>query len=87
MEPLRGGYLLNNVPGEVNSLVDQYPDKRSFVEWCFRWLYNMPEVSVILSGTSTLDQLKDNLRIFEQAVPEVMSEEDQKLIRKDTGNF
>jgi predicted aldo/keto reductase-like oxidoreductase len=80
MEPLRGGYLLNNVPEEVNTLIHQYPEQRSFVEWCFRWLYNMPETSVILSGTSTLDQLKDNLRIFNQAAPNVMSEEDQKLI-------
>lgn len=42
----------------------------------------MPEVSVILSGTSNLEQLKDNLKIFEQAVPNVMSEDDLTLIRK-----
>ncbi len=82
MEPLRGGYLFNNIPDEVRGLLSAYPEKRSLVEWCFRWLYNMPEVSVILSGTSSLEQLKDNLRIFEQAVPNVMSEEDQKLIKK-----
>lgn len=82
MEPLRGGYLLNNAPSEVHRLLDAYPEKRSLVEWCFRWLYNMSEVSVILSGTSNLEQLKDNLRIFEHAVPNIMSEEDQKLIRK-----
>lgn len=80
MEPLRGGYLLNNVPGKVNELMQQYPEKRSLVEWCFRWLYNMPEVSVILSGTSSLKQLQDNLRIFDHAVPNVMSAEDQQLI-------
>lgn len=82
MEPLRGGYFINNVPDEVSELVSTYPEKRSLVEWCFRWLYNMPEVSVVLSGTSSLEQLKDNLRIFEHAAPNVMSEEDQKLIRK-----
>lgn len=82
MEPLRGGYFTNNVPTEVTHLVDTYPEKRSLVEWCFRWLYNMPEVSLILSGTSSLEQLKDNLRIFDQAAPRVMSEEDQKLIKK-----
>lgn len=82
MEPLRGGYLLNNVPDEVTDLIQSYPEKRSLVEWCFRWLYNMPEVSVILSGTSTLDQLKENLRIFEQAKAGVMSEVDLNLIRQ-----
>ena len=64
MEPLRGGNILNIVPEEVRDLVKQYPEKRPLVEWCFRWLYNMPEVSVILSGTNNLKQLKDNLKIF-----------------------
>lgn len=82
MEPLRGGSLLTNAPSEVQALVKDYPEKRSLAEWGFRWLYDMPEVSVILSGTSSLEQLKDNLRIFDQAKPGVMSEEDQKLIVK-----
>lgn len=80
MEPLRGGSLLNNAPREAKDAINSYHEKRSIVEWCFRWLYNMPEVSVILSGTSNLEQVKDNIRIFDQAKPEVMSEEEQKLI-------
>ncbi len=87
MEPLKGGYLFNHVPDPVKELVRVYPEKRSLVEWCFRWLYNMPEVSVILSGTSTLEQLKDNLRIFEHSAPNGMSEEDQELIRKIQGIY
>lgn len=82
MEPLRGGYLLNNLPKEVSRLVYNYPDKRSLVEWCFRWLYNMPEISVILSGTSNMEQLKDNLRIFDHAAPNCMTDKDQELISK-----
>ncbi len=82
MEPLRGGQLLNNAPREVRDLVDAYPEKRSLAEWCFRWLYNMPEVSLILSGTSSLEQLQDNLRIFDEAQPNMLSEEDLQLIRK-----
>jgi predicted aldo/keto reductase-like oxidoreductase len=82
MEPLRGGFMLGNVPDAVYALVNAYPEKRTLVEWCFRWLYNMPEISVILSGTSTLAQLKDNLRIFQEAVPGVMSAADQELIKK-----
>lgn len=81
MEPLRGGFLLNNVPKEVHDLINQYPEKRSLVEWFFRWLYNMPEVSLVLSCTSTLEQLKDNLKVFEHAAPNVMSEEDLNLIK------
>jgi predicted aldo/keto reductase-like oxidoreductase len=82
MEPLRGGFLLNNVPGEVHDVITRYPEKRSLIEWCFRWLYNMPEASIILSGTSTLEQLQDNLRIFDHSAPNVMSQEDQDLIKE-----
>ena len=80
MEPLKGGTLLRDASAKVAELIENYPEKRSLQEWCFRWLYSKPEVSVILSGTSTLAQLKDNLRIFEDARPNVMSEEDEKLI-------
>jgi predicted aldo/keto reductase-like oxidoreductase len=82
MEPLRGGNLLAYAPDEVQTLLNDYPEKRSLAEWCFRWLYNMPEISVILSGTSTMDQLKDNLRIFEHSKPKIMSEADNGLIEK-----
>jgi Predicted oxidoreductases of the aldo/keto reductase family len=82
MEPLRGGYLLSNVPEEVNDLIRNYPEKRPLVEWCFRWLYNMPDISVILSGTSSLEQLKDNLRIFNHASPNSMSDADQEMVLK-----
>ncbi len=87
MEPLRGGTLLNNVPAEVHELLEQYPEKRSLAEWCFRWLYNMPEVSVVLSGTSSLEQLKDNLRIFDEAKAGVMSEEDLQFIAQIRGVY
>jgi predicted aldo/keto reductase-like oxidoreductase len=87
MEPLRGGSIVNNVPAEISSLLNRYVENRSLAEWCFRWLYNMPEVSVILSGTSTMEQLKDNLRIFEQSAPGVMTERDMKFIREIQGIY
>lgn len=80
MEPLRGGSLLSNIPPEACALIEAYPEKHSFVEWCFRWLYDMPQVSVILSGTGTLEQLEDNLRIFDRSRPGVLSGEDRELI-------
>ncbi len=79
---MRGGHLLSSAPPEVARLIEAYPEKRSLVEWCFCWLYDKPEVSVILSGTSTLAQLVENLRIFEDARPGVLSAEDKVLIAK-----
>ncbi|RCX14803.1 hypothetical protein DFR58_11437 [Anaerobacterium chartisolvens] len=82
MEPLRGGYIANNIPQQAKRLIEAYPEKRTIVDWAFRWLYNMPEATVIISGTSTLDQLKDNIAIFEGAACNVMSKEDMELIAK-----
>ena len=79
MEPLRGGGLAN-APASVQKIYDEYPEKRSAVEWALRFVYNFPEVSCVLSGVSTMEQLKDNIRIFEQAEPDVMSEEDLAMI-------
>lgn len=82
MEPLRGGFLANNAPEEVKKLLDDYPDRRSLVEWAFRWLYNMPEVAVVLSGINTMEQLEDNIRIFEHSPSNVMEREELDLIEK-----
>jgi predicted aldo/keto reductase-like oxidoreductase len=82
MEPLRGGFILRNKPPEVDAILAAYPQQRSLAEWCFRWLYDMPEVTTILSGTSTLEQLEDNLRIFTDERADVMSEMDQMLIAR-----
>jgi predicted aldo/keto reductase-like oxidoreductase len=80
MEPLRGGSLITNKPAEIDALIAAYPEQRSLVDWCFRWLYDKPEVSLILSGTSSLEQLKDNLAIFENSRSNVLSADDRAFI-------
>ena len=79
MEPLRGGGLANP-PEPIQEIYRAFPDKRSPVEWAFRFMYNFPEVSCILSGVFTMEQLQDNIRIFEQAAPNVMSAEELAMI-------
>lgn len=78
MEPLRGGRLAGPVPKEVTEILDAVAPGRSPVEWAFKWMYNFPEVAVILSGVSSMEQLDDNLRIFENAAPNTMSPEELK---------
>lgn len=79
MEPLRGGALAHP-PKEAAALYDAFPEKRSAVEWAFRYLYDMPEVVTILSGMSTMEQLDDNLRIFAHAEKTCMNDTEKKLI-------
>ncbi len=81
MEPLRGGGLAS-APREVRTLYDAYPVKRTPAEWAFRYMYNYPQVSCILSGMTTLEQLKENLETFSapDAVANVMAPDEKKLI-------
>ena len=81
MEPLRGGGLVNPPP-EVQALYNSFETKRSPVEWGFRHVYDNPGVSVVLSGVSSMDQLKENIAIFEHALPGCMSEAEKQLITK-----
>ena len=69
MEALRGGRLARNIPEDILKVWNSYHIKRSPVEWAFRWLYNFPEVTVILSGVSTMEQLKENIEIFKMLLP------------------
>lgn len=82
MEPLKGGKLANCVPDEIGQIYGQSRIKRTPVEWAFRWLYNFPQVAVILSGVSSMEQLKDNLRIFNDAKANCMDEEELALIEQ-----
>ena len=63
MEPLRGGNLVSPLPGNVRELMEAAPRRRSAVEWALGWVFNHPEVSLVLSGMSTMEQLEENLAI------------------------
>ena len=61
MEPLRGGNIVN-VPEEVAALLPSNP-----VESALDFLWNMPEVNVVLSGMSTTDQVEQNMEYAKRA--------------------
>ena len=77
-----GGYRLAKAPDNVQALYDAFPVKRSPVEWAFRWLCNHPQVATVLSGLTSVEQVKDNLRIFDTVEPDCMSKEELELIDK-----
>lgn len=77
MEPLRGGKLVK----ELDSYQDKLNTLRenvSSVEWAFRFVQSFPEVKVILSGMSSLDQLKQNIETF--STDEVLNEEEKNVL-------
>lgn len=84
MEPLRGGALVN-LPKEAKAVFAAHGEQRTPVDWAFRHLYNYPEISCILSGVSSMEQLKENLTYFEDpsdVTPNCLSEADVQMLRE-----
>ena len=69
MEPVRGGKLVDLRPEDAAKLKALRPDE-SVASWGFRFLQDLPNVCMILSGMSNMDQLKDNLKTFTQRRPQ-----------------
>ncbi len=83
MEPLRGGKIVNSLPKEVTSLWEQAkPAKRSAAEWALRWVWNHPQVLLLLSGMSTMEQVQENLRVASEAQAGEMTAEQLEYFDK-----
>ena len=82
MEPLRGGKLVNDLPKEVKEAFDSYGEKRSPAEWALRWVWNHPEVTVVLSGMIDDQQVAENIHLAGEAMPNSLSVEELKIFNK-----
>jgi predicted aldo/keto reductase-like oxidoreductase len=82
MEPLRGGLLAKQPPPEIASMWDTAEEKRSPAEWALRWVWNHPEVTVLLSGMNESAHIQENIRIASDAHPGSLSDEETALIKR-----
>ena len=80
MEPLRGGKLVNNLPEKAKELFAEHPKKYSPAEWAFRWLWNQPEVTCVLSGMNSMEMLQENVRAASECQIGEFTEADDKLL-------
>ncbi|WP_170074515.1 aldo/keto reductase [Paraclostridium dentum] len=81
MEPLRGGKLANNLPNDILEIINKSDSKKSPAQWAFKFLYNKPELGIVLSGMSNMEQVIDNIRICnEDGVADSMNLENEKVI-------
>jgi hypothetical protein len=79
MEPLMGGRLADP-PKDVLEAMQHFPTRRSPVEWALGWLWDQSEVSVILSGMSTMEQVEENLRFADSARIGSFTAAEQELV-------
>ena len=77
MEPVRGGQLATLSEEDAAKLKEARPDE-GIPAWAFRFLQSIPEVTVILSGMSDMDQVKANISTFEESKP--LNEKEMSLI-------
>jgi len=81
MEPLRGGNLTKPIPQAVRDLWNQAPVQRTPAEWAFRWIWNHPEVTVVLSGMNDERHVQENLHVASEATPHSLTETELQLVQ------
>ena len=82
MEPLKGSRLAIQPPKQVQDVWDRFNVKRKPAEWALRWLGNFPSVHVILSGMTTMEQVKENIETLSHIKPNTLSKEELDLIKE-----
>ena len=86
MEPLRGGKLVN-LPPAAERLLRDSGRGWSAAEWGFRWLYNQPEVTVVLSGMNSLDMVEENCRVADETRAGTLTERDFQTLAAVTAKI
>lgn len=79
MEPLRGGRLADRIPKAVLHEFHAYDEDSTPVELALKWIWNHPEVTVVLSGMSDEVQLDQNAGIASQMLPNSLSHKELEV--------
>jgi uncharacterized protein len=82
MEGLRGGMLTGQVPPQVQQIWDSAPVQRTPADWALQWLWNQPEVSVVLSGMSTMEQVVENVQSAGRSGVGTLSADEVALVER-----
>jgi len=80
MEPLRGGQISKEPPESVKELWRRSSIKRSAADWALQWIWNQPEVSVVLSGMTSMEQVIENIASAERSTIGSLGDNDLALI-------
>jgi len=82
MEPIAGGRLAVKPSEPIQKIWDEADVKRTPAEWALSWVWNHPEVSVVLSGMSTMSQVVENVRSADHAEPDSLAEKELRLVAR-----
>ncbi len=82
MEPIQGGRLSIAPPLDIQAIWNEAKTKRSGAEWALQWVWNQPEVSVVLSGMSTMTHVVENLESAARSKIGLLTESELNLIKR-----
>ena len=73
MEPLRGGRLAGGLPQAAKKAFEAVHPQRSAAEWGLRWVWDHPQVTVVLSGMNDVSQVEENCRVASDSLPNTLT--------------
>ena len=82
MEPLRGGKLVTRLPEEAKHIFASYKVQHTPAQWAFRWLFNQPEVTVVLSGMNSDEMVRDNIHTASTTDVGELTAEDEAMLQQ-----
>ncbi len=82
MEPLRGGKLVNRLPEEAKRIFAQYSVRHTPAQWAFRWLWNQPEVTCVLSGMNSDEMVRDNIQTASTVEVGELGQAEEEMLRR-----
>lgn len=81
MEPLRGGLIAKDPPPPVVAQIYETMDvKRTPTDWALQWLWDQPEVSLVLSGMSNMRHVEENIASADQSGVNSLRDKDRDFI-------
>jgi len=87
MEPLRGGQLAQPLPAAVAEVWTDSSLRTTPVDRALQWLWDQPEVGTVLSGMSSLEQVRQNLASAEASRPGRLTEAERAVYVRAKGAY
>lgn len=82
MEPLRGGYIVRNIPDEIQQIWKAAGVNWTPAQWALKFVWNHPAVNVVLSGMNAISQIDENVAAADGSYPKSLTEKQLERIYK-----
>ena len=89
MEPLLGGRLADRLPDRARRIIDAAatPELATPAAWGLSWVWDHPEVTMLLSGMNAPEQIDENAALAERALPGSLAPAQHEVIARVVEEF